>query len=651
MHRLFLSALTLVLLVSAAPSQTLAHSVSANSLLYIRSYSGDPIEAMKQVFSGGGLYDTPVDIDGIIDMMDEGLQQAGDMMDLGDISLGKWIRSIQGYEAAITRFELTDGFPEVDFVIVMHTTMADEIYSLVSGKLIEDAAADEVSENEMEMSMGEFSMNIGRHDDMIVFASDQRQLRETMKTFGSVKQGSLAQSPMFKRAMGSDDIPKYCAFINAKHLMKIAREEAGNWGGNDAGSFEQIAGGLGLFNLAAVGWNEQDTTTHLAVISDGNIPLFEMLDCGKSGHEALDVLPADTAFAMAWNGSADTLWKKVTTFLMDDTRFPMAPMFKERLISLQKQIGIRLEDIAAVATGGMSMAMLPDDRGRIDRFQENFFVTVRTSEPQKAQATIADLMTKMLTPRGGELLVTNEGDRTWFRAKLPNERDRTPCMVFDGDGIIIAMESAARRALDARSGNFPTLARYGVCKGLPQQASLFAYVSLKAAMAQESELAAAFQRMRDGAGIATAINVDPDRIVIRTSKPITQILGAFGAAGVIHETQSKERRVIRKDLGTIAKAYREYKAKNGKDPASLSALGFTGDKALSYPPNRPANVPGKSYKLVSTEGTDPEDEWSTIVVVCPDSRFGRIVGLINGNVRSLSESQFRAQFTKQRAPK
>ncbi|NRA96362.1 MAG: hypothetical protein HRU14_09155 [Planctomycetes bacterium] len=650
MHRLFLSALTVLLLVGAAPSQTLAHSVSANSLLYLRSHSGDPIEAMKTIFSGGGLYSTPVDIDGIIDALDDGLQMAGDMMDLGDISLGNWLRSIQGYEAALTRFELMDGFPEFDFVLVLHTTMAEQIYEVISGKLIEGAVADEVSKDEMEMSFGETSMNVGRHGDMIIVASDQRQLRETMKNFGAVKQGSLAQSPAFKRAMGSDDVPKYCAFVNAKPLMKILREEAGSWGGNDSSEFELIAGSLGLFKLAAFGWNERDDTTHIAIVGDGNIPLFEMLDSGKGGHEALDIMPADVAFAMAWNGSADTLWKKITAFLLDDAQFPMAPMFREQLISLQKQIGIRIEDIAAVATGGMSMAVMPDDRGRIDRFEENFFVIIGTDEPEKAQATIGDLMTKMLAPRGGELMVTNEGDRTWFRAKMPNER-KTPCMVFDGNGIIIAMESAARRALEARSGNFPTLARYGVCKGLPQQASVYSYVSLKAAMAQESQFAAAYASIRDGAGIATAINVDPDRIVIRTSKPVTQILGAFGAAGVIHETQKKGRRAIMKDLETIAKAYREYKAKNGKDPATLSALGLTGDKALNYPPNRPANVPGKSYKLISTEGADPEDEWGTIVVVCPDNRFGRLVGLLSGDSRPLSERQFRTQFTKQRAPK
>ncbi len=653
MKRTILTGAIALTLACGCIGQTLAHSLPKDTLVYARSWSGNPIDAMKKMMSGGGLYESPVDVDAVIDMMDEGLQSVSAMMDMGDISIGSWLRSIRGYEAALTRFELTDSFPEMDFVFVLHTSMADRIYEVVSGKLIEDAVADPVNDDEMELAMGEFGVSVGKRDDMIILASDQRQLRETMSRFGSVRQGSLAQSSEFKRAVGDDSVPDYCLFINAEPWLRIAREEMDATGITArSGSFEQIATSLGLFRMGAMGWTETETHSHMAMVGNGDVPLFQILDCGKAGHDRLDQMPADAVFVYTWNGSTEALWRKGMAFIMDETKLPMAPMIQQQMIGAQKQLGVRFEDIAAVGTGGISVVGIPDADGQIDDDEENGFLVIETTDPAAAEATLADLITKAVTPRGGELAITEEGGRTWFRIKGMKDMGRIePCMVFDGDSIIIGVEEPCRRALDARSGATPSLARYGVCKGLPQQASSYAYVSLKALMTESREFGAALSNLRDGAGIAAAIDVNPDSMVIRTSRPISQIYAAFGSAMAMREQQRSERRAIMKDLETIAKAYRAYKAEHGKDPKSMSALGFTGDKALSYPPGRAGNIPGKPYKLVSTEGTDPSSERWTIVVTCPDARFGRLVGTLSGDSRELSESRFRRQFQRQRAPK
>jgi len=653
MSRLFLAALAALVMVAAAPAQTLAHSISADSLVYIRSHSGDPIEAMKKALSGGGLWNEPVDVDSIIDMMDDGLSQASDMLDMGDISIGKWIRSIKGYEAALTRFVPMDGWPEFDFVLVFHTSMADEIYDLVSGKMIEEAMADEVSKDEMEMSMGEFSMNIGKHGDMIVVASDSRQLRETMKTFGSVKQGCLAQSKKFKRVLGSDTVPPYCVYVNATPWLRILKEEidaGAGGGGMRMGGIERAAASLGMLNIGAIGWNELPNSSHLSILGNETIPMFDMLATGKGGKESLDSMPADVAVAVTWNGSGKMFWDKSTGFLLDEDKFPMAAMVKEQMIQAQKQLGLQFSEIAKIATGGISFAAMPDSTGRIDGDEDNFFVTIRTGDPATAQETIAQLLQKVVEPRGGEFTSSDEGGRTWFRITMPNARV-SPCIVFDGDTIIIAAENPARKALDARAGNFPTLARYGIGKTLPKQASMYTYLGMKAIMGQQNDFAPAFANLRDGAGIAAAITVEPDRMTVKTSMPVSHAFGAFGAAGAMYESQRKTRTAVLADLKKIATAYREYRAKHDKDPTTLGQLGFAGETALSYPPNRPAGTPGKPYRLVSTQGGEIENGWNTVVVICPDNKLGRLVGTFDGRSRSLSEVRFKRAFQKQTYPK
>lgn len=652
MFRLLLAALAVFVLVGAAPAQTLAHSLPADTLIYMRSHSGDPIDAMKKVLGGGGMWNEPIDLDSVIDMMDEGLNQVGEMLDMGDISIGKWLRSIKGYEAALTRFVPMDGWPELDFVLVFHTSMANEIYDAVSGKMIEEALADEVSKEEMEMTLGEFSMNVAKHGDMIIIASDQRQLRETMRTFGSVKQGSLAQSKKFKRALGADDVPPYCVYVNATPWLSILKDEldANADAGGPMAMIPLVASSLGAFKISAFGWNELEDSTHVSILSDGPIPAFDILSSGKGGKEALDLMPSDTAVGVVWNGSGKMLWEKGTGFLLDENQFPMAAMLKEQMIQAQKQLGFQFSEIASIATGGIAFGFMPDSRGHLDDNEENFFVSIRTSDPGKAQATIGDLLQKVLEPRNGEFTSSEDGGRLWYRIKMPNERV-APCIVFDGDTIVIAAEAPARKAMDARAGNRPTLARYGVGKKLPAQASMYTFVGLKAIMGQENDFSTAYANMRDGTGIAAAINVDPDRITVRTSMPVSHVFGAFGAAAMMHEKTKEARRATLKDLKTIATAYRAYRAKHGEDPKTMDQLGLTGDKALSYPPNRPAGQPGKPYKLVSTEGGDVENGRNTIVVICPDNKLGRLVGTFDGNSRSLSESRFQRAFMTQKYPK
>ncbi|MAG56870.1 MAG: hypothetical protein CMJ83_11305 [Planctomycetes bacterium] len=653
MHRLALIPLALVMLLPLpqAGAQTLAHCSPADTLVYVRSWNGNPMDAMKKLFDGGGLWDQPIDIDAMIDMMDAGLDQVGNLIGVETGSLGTYLRSIQGYEAALYRIELADGFPELDFVIAVTTPMADQIYKLLSGKLIEEALADEVGKEEIEVNIDEFAMNIARHGDQIVIGSSTSRLRETMKAFGSVKAGNLAQSKRFKRTLGVDEVPNNCVYVALQPFLLMAKDEISTRGGGQgAQMFETIATSLGLWKLGAAAWNETDTFSRFALVGNEKIPLFEILDCGKGGHTGLDSMPSNTIFGASWNGNATTLWEKASGFVLDSTKFPMAPMVEEQLRTAQQTVGMKIGEMAALAQGGFSFGFMPDHRGRIEGDFENFFFVVRTGDGNQARDVIDKLSAAMSKRHGGKVDISDENGNSWYRI-THDEVKTLPVLVFTGDDVIVATEEAARRVIAARTGQFPTLAKFNVCKGLPQQASAYIFVGLKSILGAEDSFAPAYQRMRDGAGISAAIDLSADRVVLRTNRPVSQIFGVFGGAAAMWEKQKKDRRAIMKDLGEISKAYRAYRAQHGKDPTSMSQLGLSGDKAKAYPPTRPANQAGKPYKLVSTDGADLENDRTVVVVVCPDSRFGRLVGTLSGGASDWSEQRYREMFQKQKHPK
>jgi len=665
MHRFALLVLSLVLLCGFAPAQTLAHCSPADTLVYFRSWSGDPMEALKKIMGGGGLWEQPVDIDQIFEMMDEGMSQMSDFIGIEGVNIGSMVRSIKGYEGALYRLDLLDGFPEVDFVFTLHTPMADKIYGLLSGKLVEEAMADEVSKDEVEVNVDEFSMNIGKYDDQIIIASSSNRLRETMKHFGSVKAGSLAQSERFKKAVGSSDVPDYCIYISAQPFLQMLREEM-DFGGQRMGMMEEAIRSFGLFKIDALGWTERENYSHFALSAKSNIEVLEILDCGRGGHGSLDTMPSDTVIGMTWNGSTEALWQKGSAFALDKEKNPMAPYVEEGLRSAQQAMGLKIGEIAAIGKGGLSFGMMPNADGQIDDDPSNFFFIVHTGGIETARDTVNKLATVLTKRHGGEITIEEDGDAIWYHLARdeedtdPPEVDSPrsfrvefdlPSMVFTGNDIIIAVKPAAQKVMAARSGAIPTLAQYNVCKGLPQQASAYVFVSLKTILGSVGNFAAAYHNMRDGAGIAAAIDIQPNRFAVRTSRPVSQIWGAMGGAAMAWEGQKKGRRAILADLEKIAKKYREYRGEHQKDPTTLAQLGFTGENALRYPPNRPANVPGKPYRLVKTEGANLASSRRVVVVICPDPRYGRLVGTLDGKSSDWSEQRFQSTFRRQAYPK
>jgi hypothetical protein len=649
MTRFVLVLLTAVTAINTAPAQTLAHTAPADTVAYFRSWSGDPMKAMEKMMSGGGMWENPIDMDSLIEMMDEGMDQLGSLIGVEAGSIGSYLRSINGYEGALYRFAVLDGFPELDFVIVIETAMAEQIYKLLSGKLIEEALADDMGNDEVEVNVDEFSMNIARRDNKIIIASDSARLNETMSKFGSVVAGSLAQSRHFKTAVGSDSVPDYCVYIDTRPILRFADEMMPATGRFDPA--RTIMTSLGIWKLAALGWTETETYTHLAVVGDGTIPAFEILDCGKGGHAALDIMPADTVFGFAWNGHGPTLWKKASALILDRDKFPMAPLVEEQLRGFQQMTGLKIEELAELAAGGGSFTFMPDEDGRLDDDPENFVGTLVAGESAQAQSVVEKLLATMVERRGGKVESTVDGDETWYRVTEMERMRDVPTLLLTGNSILVGAESSLRRALAARAGQAPTLAKFDVTKGLPKEASAYMFVGLKPFFASEREFAAAYANTRDGAGVAAAVTIAADRIVVRTSRPLTMIVASVGTASAMRESQRREGQAVMKDLEKIAEAYREFRGKNNRDPRSLSELGFTGDKALAYPPNRPANTPGKAYVLVSTEGADLANGSDVPVVTCPDSKYGRLVGTIEGKSASWSETRYAEALKKQKLVK
>jgi hypothetical protein len=640
--------------LTSLPGQTLAHTAPANVLLYVRSYSEDPIAAMNRFLGSNLFFSNPIDIQGsMMDAMDKGFEQADQALGLNVGSLSGYIKSIKGFELVLYNVELTDGFPEIDFAIRVETARADEIYDLLSGKLIEEAMGNKVSDKETEVDiMGQFSMNIGRHQDSIIFANNSSRFRETEKLLGSSMPNSLAQSESFKDALASQTVPDYCVYGNLERAMQLwgetIRDQARRFGGMRAGMGIGIAETLGFFDLAAMGWSETESSSRLSLVSKAPISFFDIMDSGKRGPDALNAMPANLLFGAAWCGNGSMLWKKGSAFLLDGNKFPMAAFVEEGIRTFQKRVGLKAEEIAAMGDGGGSIIVLPSEgtSSRVD--DENVVMTLRPS-PTADQADIVKRLSETLNRRRGSALeMTTVDGVTWYRMTQEEGQRKLPVAALFGGELILGMEDMVQQVLQCRQGKTPSLATYAATQGLPTQATAYMYMGMKAIMSQDNSLAAGYSLLRDGSGVAAAMTVDPDRCVIQTNRSISSVIGAFASAQGMYESARRERRAIQAELELVAKAYADYRALHKKNPISLESLGFTGDKALKYPGQGGPEKPAKPYMLIPTGDGDLSSERDIIVCVCPDTRYGRLVGMLSGASRSLSESQYQAMLKNQR---
>ena len=634
------------LLTGAVSAQTLAHSVPADTLVYFRQT--DPLTRISKLLGNSLVFSSPVDVQkDFLDGIDKAMGMADGFLGMEVGSLSTYLRSITNVEGALSRLELTDGFPEVDFVLVFQTPMADKIYALLSGKLIEEQLGTDLGNGETEIDiMGQFGMSLGQKDDKLVLASDQRRLRDTMKTFGSTAANCLAQSAQFQAAVpGSID---NCLYLRVDTFAAMGREAAQREGGRGAGMVLPVLDALGIFKIGALGYKEDEATSRLAVLANGAIPLFDILAADGGDAEMLHSFPADTAFAAVWCGNMVNHWKKGSAFLLDKSKFPGAQFVEEGIRTFQKEIGLKAEEIAAVADGGMAFGFMPDGDGRLDDDPQHFAVLFRTSDTAKMKEVAAKLGEAVVRRRKGEVLVKEEGGVTWYEYVNSGSSRPIPGLAVGPDLGIVAVPEVARRILAIRAGQGPSLRSVDATKGLKPGAAGYWFVGIKTIMAQSRELSSGYGLLRDGAGIAGAIEMTPERMVMTTNQPIGQVMNSFAVAGMRYETQDAARRAALKDLEEIAKAYRLYRGQNnGKDPATLAALGFEGEKALQFPPKRPASQPGKPYVLCQVGTVGETEEWRTIVAYAPDNSLGRLVACLDGSTRTLSEVEFRRRLTTQ----
>lgn len=653
------AALALLSAPQVLPGQTLAHTAPPTALLYFRSYSDDPVAALNRFTSSNLFWSNPIDLQkDVFEAMDKGFEQADAMLGLNVGSLSRYFRSIKGIEGVVYNIELTDSFPDIEFALKMDTPMADEIYDLISGKLVEEAMGDLTSDGQFEFSGPDsFGMNIGKHRDSIIFASSASLFREITQRIGGASPGNLTQSEGFKEALESSKVPDYCMYVNTGRVLELFGDTLRNQGRRFAGRRAEMGmatiQSLGLWELAALGWMETDSTSRLSMLAKKPISAFSVLDAGKGGPEGLNAMPADVLGGLAWCGNGTRLWKQLSAFILDGEQFPFAAFAEEGIRNMQREIGLKAEEIGALAEGGGSIFYLPSPSTRMRMSEDNFVITMRPSPLTDTAEVVARVNEALMRRREGVLELSVEDGVQWYRFKrneqAPGREKEMPAVAVFGGEVIAGLENLVKRVIDCRTGKAPTLATYAATQGLPPQASAYAYIGLKTVMGQNNRMAPAHALMRDGSGVAAAISVDGDRCVIQTNRSISSVIGTFTTAEGIYENQSRTRREIQRELEEVAKAYAAYRALHGTSPPSLETLGFKGDKALKYPGQTPASGGApKPYALIAIGDVDLENARDIIVCTTADTRYGRLVGTLNGSSRSLSEAQFQAMLKNQR---
>lgn len=641
-------------LIPAASGQTLAHSSPSDVLLYFRGV--DPLKTFQKAAGNKLIWDNPVDIErDFLAGLDKAMGEAGNFLGFEAGSLTTYLRSVTSWEAVVYRFELTDGFPEFEFAMALTTPMADQIYQLLSGEMVKRKFGEMNKDGELTMDFdGQFGLSVAQKDQRIIFANDQRRLRRTFEEFGKVIPDCLAQSARYKDAVEGD--VDQCFYMRTDTLITMAREEwLPRMRGAPRGMVQtatRIMESMGLFKLTALGYTENDRRSRLAILANGDMPIFDILSTDNGNPELLHMMPADTAFGFVWCGDTVNLWKKGSAFFLDQTKFPMAKMAEAGVREFQKMSGVKAEELATLASGGMGFGFIPDADGRLDDNPRYVFGFMKSAEPAKLKELVSTLTTSMSERHGIDFEIKEEGDAIWYMpSKGDDEKRRSNRAGFAivEDTVIAGTPDNIKKILSIRSGQHPSLSSVHSSKGLKPGAAAYFFVGLKTLMGQENEFSNAYSQMRDGAGIAGAIEIKPDRLVMTTNLPIGETMNAFMMGMVGYEVQSDGRRAAMEDLGEIAKAYRVYRGKHNRSPTNLADLGFEGEKALTFKGKASASEPAKPYVLLQV-GEVPEGEEHRIIIAhTPDATLGRLVATLNGSTYGLSEPEFRSRMRRQQA--
>ncbi len=464
-----LALLLLALLPAVSVAQSLAHCLPADTLLYFRQ--NDPISGMSKFAGNGVLWNKPMDVNAIMNQMDQGLGMVNDMLGFQPGSMSTWLRSITRLEGAVTRFHLTDGAPEIDFVVILTTPQAEQIYNVVTGKLIEEQIGTKVAEDEVEIGVEDFGMNLGRRGDQLILASSGDRLRETMKVYGSAIPNSLSQLPQFQDAIKGDGSAT-CFYLRLDALLKMLRDEGAfkglglgmgfgrssrSQGGGEGGPpgmnrgamAVKMAENLGLFQLATLGWAEGDEATRVSVSASADIPLFDIFASEAGGPEILGMLPSDTAFALTFHGDLTTMYQKAAAVFLDAKKNPFAGFLIEGIAQAQRETGLKIEEMLSLHKNGFVVAFLPDENGRVrmDRGEGLLFMAKVTD-----RALAKDAIMKVLALRkksGGieaEPVVREEGDSVFFEFEEDSSAVLAPTIAVAegvaGEGGVRVVEGA-----------------------------------------------------------------------------------------------------------------------------------------------------------------------------------------------------------------
>ncbi len=662
--------LALSLFTADLAAQSLAQSLPADTLLYFRQ--NDPIGGLQKFAGNTMMWSQPMDTSAVLDQMDEGLSFMDQMLGMETGSISTYVKSIQTMEGAVIKFEMTDGAPVFDFVFVLTTPQAQQIYDLASGKFIAEQLGTKVDDSETEVGLDEFSMNIGIRGEQLIIASSSSRLRDTMKTHGTVVAGCLSQSAQFQAAVKNDG-GATCMFMRVDMVLKILRDEGvfnmiggrgrttgeggqGNafGGGMRSAMIMKVLENLGVFQLATLGWVEDDAYTRASLTASAPIPLFDLFASEQGTPDLLAMLPADTAFAFTWHGDLGTLWKKAAPLLLDVKKNPMAPFLVEGIAQFQRETGLKIEETVALHKSGLVFALMPDENGRINPDRgEGILVMLRIQDRALAREAITKLIALRAKRKGGDtgesgVTVREEGESVFFDfASGDRELDKN-VLVLTGEWLAFGQESNVRKVAMLSKGQYPSLATTGALKGLKANSTAYMYLGLKSIFGLENEFAPAYAAIKDTAGIAASFTVTPESGIFQSSPSVSYAINAFAGANAMYEKQREDREIALKDMAAIAKAYREYRGLQGKNPTSYEQLGLPAEKPVAFPPKRPAGDTGRQYVLVAAcDPTETLLENDIIVATAPDTSLGRLVVTLNGQAGAWSEARFREQMAKQ----
>ncbi len=626
--------------------QTLAHSAPASTLVYVRQT--DPIAGFQKFLGSSLFWASPIDLQkDVLSQMDEALGQVDGMLGIEVGSIGGYLRSVKVFEGVLYSLQLTDAFPEIEFAVSIETPQAEAIYKLLSGKLIEEQIAEQSGPEDLNVSIGDaFGIAIARRGDRVIIANDQRRLNETVKGFGSSSADSLAKSKEFQNAIGGDSVPDIVAFSRIAPFLDMAMQEGPRFLRREQGPLA-VARALGIFKLAGAGYVETDKYSRFGITANEDVLLMDVFATQGGSPEILADMPIDSVFSAVYGAEMATCWKKASSVILDPKKFPFAEAVERGIAEFQQQAGVKVEELAAIATRGIGFAYVPRADGQLDDDPENFIFVLPFSDRAKAMELGSKLMGLAAARMQRELETKEDGEVTYYSSSTESKREQ-PSLAFTKDRAIFSAATNIRRLLEIQRGKVPGLGSAGVLKGLKPGAAGYGYVGLKSIFAQEREFGPAHAQMKDSAGIAFTYEITPQSFTLTTNAPLSEIAAGFATATSMYEAQEAQRSAALRDLEKIGKAWREYRGAQQKNPNSLSDLGFVGDKALVFPPNPAVGVTTKPYVLTNPPSpTDELRESEIVIAYAPDGSLGRLAVMMDGSTRTTSEVRFQAWLRNQ----